>query len=80
VDPADRASALTGTGILGASIAYLLWTGVGIWGNNNPVGWGWDIVNFVFWIGIGHAGTLISAVLFLFRQNWRTSSTAFARR
>jgi Ni/Fe-hydrogenase subunit HybB-like protein len=58
---------------LGASIGYLIWTGVGVWGNNNPVGWGWPIVNFVFWIGIGHAGTLISAILFLFRQKWRTS-------
>jgi molybdopterin-containing oxidoreductase family membrane subunit len=58
---------------LGAMIAYLVWTGVGVWGNNVPVGWGWPIVNFVFWIGIGHAGTLISAILFLFRQRWRTS-------
>ena len=58
---------------LQAAIGYLLWTGVGVWGNNNPVGWGWPIVNFVFWIGIGHAGTLISAILFLFRQKWRTS-------
>ena len=46
--------------------------GTGIWGLNSPVAWGWAIVNFVFWIGIGHAGTLISAVLFLFRQKWRT--------
>ncbi|MEM1009344.1 MAG: NrfD/PsrC family molybdoenzyme membrane anchor subunit, partial [Myxococcota bacterium] len=52
---------------------YLFWEGTGIWGLNNPVGWGWAIVNFVFWVGIGHAGTLISAVLFLFRQKWRTS-------
>ena len=58
---------------LGAVIGYLVWTGVGVWGNNIPVGWGWPIVNFVFWIGIGHAGTLISAILFLFRQKWRTS-------
>ena len=58
---------------LGAVVGYLVWTGVGVWGNNIPVGWGWPIVNFVFWIGIGHAGTLISAVLFLFRQKWRTS-------
>ncbi|MCB1233817.1 MAG: polysulfide reductase NrfD, partial [Verrucomicrobiae bacterium] len=48
-------------------------TGVGVWGNNQPVAWGWAIVNFVFWIGIGHAGTLISAILFLTRQRWRTS-------
>ena len=58
---------------LGAMIGYLIFTGVGVWGNNSPVGWGWPIVNFVFWIGIGHAGTLISAILFLFRQKWRTS-------
>jgi Ni/Fe-hydrogenase subunit HybB-like protein len=50
----------------------------GIWGLNNPVGWGWAIVNFVFWVGIGHAGTLISAVLFLFRQKWRTAINRFA--
>jgi molybdopterin-containing oxidoreductase family membrane subunit len=60
-------------GVFGISLAWLLYTGVGIWGNNNPVAWGWPIVNFVFWVGIGHAGTLISAVLFLFRQKWRTS-------
>jgi molybdopterin-containing oxidoreductase family membrane subunit len=48
-------------------------TGIGVWGNNQPVGWAWDITNFVFWIGIGHAGTLISAILFLLRQRWRTS-------
>ena len=57
----------------GVAIAWLFWEGIGIWGNNIPVGWGWPIVNFVFWVGIGHAGTLISAVLFLFRQRWRTS-------
>ena len=60
-------------GLLGIALAYLLWVGPGIWGVNNPVGWGWAIVNFVFWVGIGHAGTLISAILFLFRQNWRTA-------
>ena len=49
-----------------------------VWGNNNPVGWAWDITNFVWWIGIGHAGTLISAILFLFRQKWRTSINRFA--
>ena len=54
-------------------IFYLLFTGVGVWGNNIPVGWAWDITNFVFWIGIGHAGTLISAILHLCRQKWRTS-------
>ncbi len=63
---------LTLLGIYGISVAYLVWEGVGIWGLNNPVDWGWAIVNFVFWVGIGHAGTLISAVLFLFRQKWRT--------
>jgi len=61
------------TGVLGLMIAYLIFTGIGVWGNNSPVGWAWDITNFVFWIGIGHAGTLISAILFLFRQRWRTS-------
>jgi Ni/Fe-hydrogenase subunit HybB-like protein len=55
------------------SIAWLFWEGTGIWGLNNPVSWGLAIVNFVFWVGIGHAGTLISAILFLFRQRWRTS-------
>jgi Ni/Fe-hydrogenase subunit HybB-like protein len=54
-------------------IIYLISTGVGVWGLNRPVGWAWDITNFVFWIGIGHAGTLISAILFLLRQKWRTS-------
>ena len=54
-------------------VAYLVITGVGVWGLNQPVGWAWDITNFVFWIGIGHAGTLISAILFLLRQKWRTS-------
>jgi len=60
-------------GLLLVSLGWLFWEGVGIWGLNNPVDWGWAIVNFVFWVGIGHAGTLISAVLFLFRQKWRTS-------
>ncbi len=64
--------------LLLVSIGYLVWEGTGIWGLNNPVGWGWAIVNFVFWVGIGHAGTLISAVLFLFRQKWRTSINRFA--
>lgn len=54
-------------------IAYLIATGIGAWGLNHPVAWGWAIVNFVWWIGIGHAGTLISAILFLLRQKWRTS-------
>lgn len=59
-------------------VGYLVWEGVGVWGNNTPVAWGWDIVNFVWWIGIGHAGTLISAILFLFRQKWRTGINRFA--
>lgn len=54
-------------------VAYLIATGVGVWGLNQPVAWAWDITNFVFWIGIGHAGTLISAVLCLLRQRWRTA-------
>ena len=60
-------------GCLLFTLVYLVSTGVGVWGNNQPVAWGWAIVNFVFWIGIGHAGTLISAILFLTRQKWRTS-------
>ena len=56
-----------------AGITYLVSTGVGVWGHRSPVNWAWDIVNFVFWIGIGHAGTLISAILCLLRQKWRTS-------
>ncbi|HXY49302.1 MAG TPA: NrfD/PsrC family molybdoenzyme membrane anchor subunit [Terriglobales bacterium] len=60
--------------VLGAvAIAYQVAVGVGTWGLNRTVGWAFDITNFVFWIGIGHAGTLISAILFLFRQRWRTS-------
>jgi len=54
-------------------IGYQISNGVGVWGENKTVGWAWDITNFVFWIGIGHAGTLISAILFLSRQKWRTS-------
>jgi molybdopterin-containing oxidoreductase family membrane subunit len=60
-------------GMLVVSLYILFTTGVGIWGNNNTEAWAWPIVNFVFWVGIGHAGTLISAVLFLMRQKWRTS-------
>ena len=55
------------------AVIYQLNVGIGTWGLNNTVGWAFDITNFVFWIGIGHAGTLISAILFLFRQRWRTS-------
>lgn len=61
-----------------ATITYLVFKGVGIWGVNIPVGWGFDILNFVWWIGIGHAGTLISAILLLLRQQWRTSINRFA--
>jgi molybdopterin-containing oxidoreductase family membrane subunit len=60
------------------TIAMLLFVGVGIWGINIPVGWGFDIINFVWWIGIGHAGTLISAILLLLKQTWRTSINRFA--
>jgi hypothetical protein len=59
--------------ILFAMMVYQISTGVGVWGNSHPVMWGWDIINFVWWIGIGHAGTLISAILFLLRQRWRTA-------
>ena len=59
--------------LFGVSIYILVTTGIGVYGNNNTVGWGWPIVNFVFWVGIAHAGTLISAILFLMRQTWRTS-------
>src|SRR4029077_21130218 len=60
------------------TIGLLLFKGVGIWGINAPVGWGFAIVNFVWWIGIGHAGTLISAILLLLKQRWRTSINRFA--
>jgi Ni/Fe-hydrogenase subunit HybB-like protein len=56
-----------------AAVAYQMATGIGTWGLNKTVGWAFDITNFVFWVGIGHAGTLISAILFLLRQRWRTS-------
>src|SRR5205814_4653204 len=64
--------------VLFFSIAYLLVRGVGIWGINVPVAWGFAIINFVWWIGIGHAGTLISAILLLLHQKWRTSINRFA--
>jgi Ni/Fe-hydrogenase subunit HybB-like protein len=64
--------------VLMGAITYLFLKGVGIWGINIPVGWGFAIVNFVWWIGIGHAGTLISAILLLFKQGWRTSINRFA--
>lgn len=56
-----------------AAVTYQIKVGIGVWGLNKTVGWAFDITNFVFWVGIGHAGTLISAILFLFRQKWRTS-------
>jgi Ni/Fe-hydrogenase subunit HybB-like protein len=64
--------------VLMLTVTYLVFTGIGIWGNNQPVGWSFDIINFVWWIGIGHAGTLISAILLLLRQTWRTSINRFA--
>ena len=67
-----------GVNLLALSIGYLLFKGIGIWGNNVPVGWAFDIINFVWWIGIGHAGTLISAILLLLKQDWRTSINRFA--
>lgn len=70
------------TGSLAGIFLYCVWitvgTGIGTWGVNNTIGWGYAIVNFVFWIGIGHAGTLISAILFLLRQKWRTGIARFA--
>jgi molybdopterin-containing oxidoreductase family membrane subunit len=66
------------TGLLLVSLTYLVTKGIGIWGNNIPVGWAFDITNFVWWIGIGHAGTLISAILLLLKQTWRTSINRFA--
>ena len=64
-------SALTaGMGVM--MILYTIWMGIGVWGENKTIGWAWDITNFVWWVGIGHAGTLISAILLLFRQKWRT--------
>ncbi|MGA8409908.1 MAG: NrfD/PsrC family molybdoenzyme membrane anchor subunit [Candidatus Acidiferrales bacterium] len=64
--------------LLNLTLVLLLVKGVGIWGINIPIGWGFAIVNFVWWIGIGHAGTLISAILLLLRQQWRTSINRFA--
>ncbi len=70
--------ALMFAGLLFVSLTYLVFKGIGIWGNNVPVGWAFDITNFVWWIGIGHAGTLISAILLLLKQSWRTSINRFA--
>jgi molybdopterin-containing oxidoreductase family membrane subunit len=64
--------------VLNLAIGWLIIQGVGIWGINVPIGWGFAIVNFVWWIGIGHAGTLISAILYLLNQKWRTSINRFA--
>jgi Ni/Fe-hydrogenase subunit HybB-like protein len=64
--------------VLNLAIGWLITKGVGIWGINIPIGWGFAIVNFVWWIGIGHAGTLISAILYLLNQKWRTSINRFA--
>ena len=75
---AGFAFSLSLLGLFGATIGYLVTTGVGVFGNNQPVSWAFPIINFVFWVGIGHAGTLISAVLFLFRQRWRTGINRFA--
>jgi Ni/Fe-hydrogenase subunit HybB-like protein len=69
---------LMGLSMLGLALTYLLLKGTGIWGINIPVGWGFAIINFVWWIGIGHAGTLISAILLLLKQDWRTSINRFA--
>ena len=66
------------TALLLVSLSYLVVEGIGIWGNNIPVGWAFDITNLVWWIGIGHAGTLISAILLLLKQTWRTSINRFA--
>ncbi len=66
------------TCIYGMSLVYLFAAGTGIWGITMPVAWGWAIVNFVWWIGIGHAGTLISAILLLLRQDWRNAINRFA--
>ncbi|MBI3202687.1 MAG: polysulfide reductase NrfD [Myxococcales bacterium] len=70
--------ALSLLSVFGVSIGWLFWQGIGIFGNMNPVFWAMPIVNFVFWVGIGHAGTLISAILYLLRQNWRTAINRFA--
>jgi Ni/Fe-hydrogenase subunit HybB-like protein len=74
------AIAVTGAGslILLAAFTYTVTTGIGVWGNNIPIGWAFGITNFVWWIGIGHAGTFISAFLLLFEQKWRTSINRFA--
>ena len=74
------AFAITGLGtlLLIGAVSYTVATGIGVWGNNIPVGWAFGIINFVWWIGIGHAGTFISAILLLLEQGWRTSINRFA--
>ncbi|HZU82602.1 MAG TPA: hypothetical protein VE987_06785, partial [Polyangiaceae bacterium] len=62
-----------GTLVMLAAVTYTVLTGIGLWGNNIPVAWAFAIINFVWWIGIGHAGTFISAILLLFEVHWRTS-------
>ncbi len=69
---------LGGTGLFTVAVIVTFLVGIGAWGNNIPVAWAYDITNFVWWIGIGHAGTLISAILLLFQQRWRTSINRFA--
>ena len=64
---------LAGVAVLVVSLADVVAVGTGEWGINNAVGWAWDITGFVFWVGIAHAGTLLSAVLFLLRQTWRSA-------
>lgn len=66
------------TGLLALCVTLTVWVGVGLWGNNIPVAWAFGIINFVWWVGIGHAGTFISAVLLLFEQKWRTSINRFS--
>ena len=65
-------AAVSGLALYLFSVTWTIWVGIGSWNLNRTVGWGWDITNFVWWVGIGHAGTLISAILLLFRQKWRT--------
>src|ERR1700692_1311963 len=75
---AGFAVAFSVLGMLTVAVGWLIIKGVGIWAINIPIGWGFAIVNFVWWIGIGHAGTLISAILLLLRQSWRNSINRFA--
>jgi molybdopterin-containing oxidoreductase family membrane subunit len=72
------AATAAGAGLLVFALGYTVITGVGLWGNNIPVAWAFGIINFVWWIGIGHAGTFISAILLLFEVRWRTSINRFA--